>query len=286
MFHKNIVYTFMLFACNSSSPETSPKHEPVITTSQHPQKILQENTEKKTSTKSIVKTENSKGFPTHGIVITKILSQEECEQKFPSCSSFEPGNFFPSFQSEILDILEERQQLMKGKTWNEGCPIGFEDLAVVRLLHWNETGGVQWGEIVVAKEEAVNMVDIFQYLYDKKFPMTSVKPMYHFDGNDDLSMKANNTSAFNCRKVKNSNRFSEHSYGKAIDVNPLWNPWVSKKGRVDPPSATDFVDRNLDKKGLLKTDDDVVRQFQKYGWKWGGYWNSSKDYQHFSVSGR
>ena len=239
--------------------------------------------------------EKAPDFPKHGVVMSSNtkLSKEECIQKFPSCIavpmtvSKESSEYFvPSFQSENVDISVERQKKMLGTTYREGCPVGLDELKLVRFFHWNEQGGIQWGEIVVAREEAKNMEDIFRTLYDMQFPFTSAKPMFHFDGNDDRSMEANNTSAFNCRKVKNTSRYSEHSYGKAIDVNPLWNPWVSTKGRVDPPSGKPFVDRNLDKKGLIKAQDDVVQLFEQKGWKWGGYWRTSKDYQHFSVSGR
>lgn len=236
--------------------------------------------------KNIVKVPD---FPKYGTLLftqTK-LSQQECLQKFPSCSAVKNTSYFtPRFQSEILDISVERQQQMLSKTFREGCPVGFDALALVRFLHWNEQFGVQWGEVVVAREEAQNMEEVFGSLYEIQFPLTSAKPMFHFDGNDDLSMEANNTSAFNCRKVKNSKRYSEHSYGKAIDINPLWNPWVSKSGRVDPPSGKPFVDRNLEIKGLIKARDEVVQLFESKGWKWGGYWRNSKDYQHFSVSGR
>ena len=106
-----------------------------------------------------------------------------------------------------------------------------------------------------------------------------------FDGSDDASMNANNTSGFNCRRIKNTTKWSNHSYGKAIDVNPLWNPWV--RGEVvDPPAGKEFVDRNLGKPGIIKAGDFVVEAFAKEGWIWGGYWKNTKDYQHFSSNGR
>ena len=253
-------------------------------------KELEEKKEKVgTSSEVIPHIVKAPDFPKNGMLLSPQikLSQQECTQKFPSCSVVQDTSYFaPTFQSEILDLSVERQQQMLGKTFREGCPVGFDALALVRFLHWNEQLGVQWGEVVVAHEEAKNMEEIFRSLYEIQFPITSAKPMFHFDGNDDLSMEANNTSVFNCRKVKNSKRYSEHSYGKAIDINPLWNPWVSKSGRVDPPSGKPFVDRNLEIKGLIKAQDEVVRLFESKGWKWGGYWRNSKDYQHFSVSGR
>jgi hypothetical protein len=107
-----------------------------------------------------------------------------------------------------------------------------------------------------------------------------------YDGNDNRSMVANNTSAFNCREVAGRpGVLSEHSLGGAIDINPLINPWVHY-GAVDPPEAAKYADRNAKWKGAIYPDDEVVRAFAAFGWGWGGAWPDSHDYQHFSASGR
>nr|WP_231127486.1 M15 family metallopeptidase [Motilibacter aurantiacus] len=98
-------------------------------------------------------------------------------------------------------------------------------------------------------------------------------------------MAANNTSAYNCRKVAGTGRWSEHSYGRAVDVNPVQNPYV--KGRVVQPAAgRAYVDRSRDAAGLLRAGEPAVEAFTARGWGWGGSWRSSKDYQHFSSTGR
>ncbi|MBT8207858.1 MAG: M15 family metallopeptidase, partial [Acidimicrobiia bacterium] len=107
-----------------------------------------------------------------------------------------------------------------------------------------------------------------------------------YGNDDDRSMEANNTSAFNCRTVGGSSEWSEHAYGRAIDINPMINPFVTTSGSVFPPSGTQFVDRALDTPGLIAADGTVVRAFASIGWEWGGNWNGSKDYQHFSETGR
>ena len=110
--------------------------------------------------KNIVKVPD---FPNSGTLLSlKQISQQECLQKFPSCSAVKNTSYFaPRFQSEIFDLSVERQQQMLSKTFREGCPVGFDALALVRFLHWNEQFGVQWGEVVVAREEAQNMEEIF-----------------------------------------------------------------------------------------------------------------------------
>ena len=225
-------------------------------------------------------------MPMSGMVLQRELSQQECLQQFHECESNLSGQvFFPKFTHQIDPISDELRIKMTDRTWRKGCPVAISELALVRILHWNEKQEIQWGEIIVFAEQAANLVAVFAALYRHQFPMTSVKPMYLYEGSDDASMADNNTSAFNCRKVKNSARFSEHSYGQAVDINPRWNPWV-KGSRVDPPTGKPYVDRSQNLPGMIKPDDLVVRSFREIGWKWGGTWRRVKDYQHFSVSGK
>jgi hypothetical protein len=100
-------------------------------------------------------------------------------------------------------------------------------------------------------------------------------------------MAANNTSAFNCRSVYGRpGVWSQHSYGWAIDINPVQNPFVRSGGSVVPPAGRAYVDRSKKSPGMIHRGDVVVRAFARVGWEWGGYWMSSKDYQHFSATGR
>ena len=106
-----------------------------------------------------------------------------------------------------------------------------------------------------------------------------------YGGSDDASMAADNTSAFNCRTIKGTTTWSEHSTGTAIDINPVENPWV-RGAMVDPPEGVEFLDREHRRPGMLYADSAVVRHLVEAGWGWGGTWGSRKDYQHLSLSGR
>lgn len=99
-------------------------------------------------------------------------------------------------------------------------------------------------------------------------------------------MRANNTSGFNCRYVTGTTRWSEHAFGRAIDVNPLVNPYVRSSGAVDPPEGAPYADRRRTDTGMIHGGDAVVQAFAAQGWRWGGYWSHGKDYQHFSTTGR
>ena len=89
-------------------------------------------------------------------------------------------------------------------------------------------------------------------------------------------MLSNNTSGFNYRTVTGGKKLSKHSYGFAIDINPVQNPYF--KGKVVLPEGAIY---NPSKPGTLTSDCVVVKTFIRLGWDWGGNWKSLKDYQHF-----
>lgn len=76
-----------------------------------------------------------------------------------------------------------------------------------------------------------------------------------------------------------------HAYGEAIDVNTIENPYV-QGSRVLPPSGRRYLDRSNSRPGMAVEGGVLVRAFDAVGWHWGGRWTSSKDYQHFSTTGR
>ncbi|MDP9494400.1 MAG: M15 family metallopeptidase [Actinomycetota bacterium] len=170
-------------------------------------------------------------------------------------------------------------------SWREGCPLAIEGLSAVDVSFWSYNGLVNTGRLIVATDLAEDMVAIMQDLYEARFPIERMAPVDAFGGDDDRSMAANNTSAFNCRQVTGGSAWSEHSYGRAIDINPLVNPYV-RGSTVLPPEGAAYADRERDAPGMIHAGDVVVDVFAARGWEWGGYWTSSKDYQHFSTTGR
>jgi hypothetical protein len=170
-------------------------------------------------------------------------------------------------------------------SWQEGCPVDVAALRSVDVSHFGYDGQVHTGRLIVAAEVAEDMVDIMSQLFVAAFPIERMEPVDVYEGDDDLSMAANNTSAFNCRPVTGGESWSEHSYGTAIDVNPLVNPYVIG-GTVLPPAGAAYADRSLEEPGMIHDGDVVVDAFASHGWIWGGTWSSPKDYQHFSTSGR
>jgi len=108
----------------------------------------------------------------------------------------------------------------------------------------------------------------------------------HYGADDDRSMTADNMSAFNCRlRAGSSTEWSQHAYGRAVDVNPVENPFITPT-HVSPPAGQAFVDRTQDLPGMIHLHDAVWWAFHSIGWEWGGEWQGTIDYQHFSANGR
>jgi hypothetical protein len=153
-------------------------------------------------------------------------------------------------------------------------------LLSVKVSYINMNGESEMGELVVNEEIAAEVVDIFREIYQCRFPINKMIPIDFYNCNDDKSMEDNNTSCFNYRLVSGSRKLSDHSFGKAIDINPLFNPFVKRK-KVSPENGKMYIDRNLQEEGMIQKNDCVVNAFKSRGWHWGGDWKHSKDYQHF-----
>ncbi|ADG86846.1 M15 family metallopeptidase [Thermobispora bispora] len=171
-------------------------------------------------------------------------------------------------------------------SWRPGCPVRPGELRKITMTHWGFDGKVHTGELVVHESVAEDVVSVFRTLFGYRFPIRRMEPIDVYKGSDYDSIEADNTSAFNCRPATGSTRWSEHAYGRAIDLNPRENPYVYADGSNAHRNADAYVKRPLHKPGVINAGDRVVRAFESIGWGWGGYWSGAKDYQHFSKSGR
>src|SRR5829696_8756197 len=167
-------------------------------------------------------------------------------------------------------------------SYRAGCPVGPTALRTVVVSHWGFDGKPRTGRIVVSRRTAPAVVRVFRALWEARFPIRRLQPMSAYRGSDDASMAADNTSGFNCRFVGGTSRWSMHSYGEAIDVNPVENPYI-RGATVSPPAGRAFLDRSRSRRGMAVREGVLVRAFAAAGWKWGA---SFGDYQHFSTTGR
>lgn len=171
-----------------------------------------------------------------------------------------------------------------GASWHPGCPVPPRDLRAVTLRYWGFDKTTHRGTLVVRAYAVPNVVKAFRALYAAHYSIRKMVPMSAYRGDDDASMAANNTSAFNCRAATGSTSWSQHAYGRAVDLDPVQNPYV-KDGHVSPPAGAKYLDRSWWRPGMVVPGRAALRAFTAIGWGWGGNWHSLKDYQHFSATG-
>lgn len=187
------------------------------------------------------------------------------------------------YYEKIKDNIKTR---INGKSYGEDCTVPYIDLRYVRVLHYGFDNEIHIGELIVNKSIAADIVDIFKELYIAKYPIEQILLVDEFDADDDASMAANNTSSFNFRFIAGSTSLSKHALGLAIDINPLYNPYVqsTEEGTsVSPKEGIAYADRSLDCSYYITKKDLCYQAFIKRGFTWGGSWRN-KDYQHFQKT--
>jgi hypothetical protein len=169
-----------------------------------------------------------------------------------------------------------------GPSWHSGCPIEPRELRRVEVTFLGFDGQTHRGDLIVHEDLAAEVAAIFEQLLHLRYPIDKIRTADIYAGADDeLSMEDNNTSAFNCRDLLGTGRWSQHAYGRAVDLNPLLNPEINRTGAFQPKNAAPYLDRTRTDPGVLHAGDPVVRLFTDRGWSWGGDWRTPKDYQHF-----
>ncbi len=186
-------------------------------------------------------------------------------------------------------IPEDIKASMQGKSMKTNPNISFDNLRYLTIPHYDFNYNVTTGHLVVAKELANEVLDIFAELYDVKYPIERMELIDKYNADDFTSIEYNNTSAFNYRVVSTgTGKLSNHAFGRAIDINPQQNPYVYSNGTGAHENAREFWKRDVskwtnqvDRAACIANNTDIYRIFKKYGWTWGGDWSPSKDYQHF-----
>ncbi len=156
--------------------------------------------------------------------------------------------------------------------------IGNLDLVGIQYIGFDDK--IHKGQLVLHKDLAEEAKSIFNELFNIRFPIQKVIPIVQYDWSDHDSIRDNNTSAFNYRTLFDADKLSNHSYGRAIDINPRINPCITKEGKVRPTGPS----YNPQAKGAISDGDEVVSVFLEAGWEWGGHWKQEEDivdYQHF-----
>lgn len=189
----------------------------------------------------------------------------------------------------VHELPDSIFRLMQGKSYKANCGIPRADLRYVRCLHRTAEGKAVVGELVVNKRIAQTVADIFLQLFENGYPIERMRLVDYWDAVDERAMRANNTSAFNFRYISHTRKISKHGLGLAIDINPLYNPYYKKlpggKSVCEPSTATRYLDRSRRFPYKIVRGDLCHRLFTQHGFRWGGSWKNSKDYQHFEWAG-
>ena len=152
------------------------------------------------------------------------------------------------------------------------------------MPYYDWAGVPRLGDIVLRTSAADDMQRVFSKAFKARFPIRKMLLVDVYKGSDITSMAADNTSAFNCRKVTgNPYRLSQHSYGHAIDINTVENPYVTAS-RVYPAGSETYLNRRNVRKGMIVSSGVLAKAMRTEGWPWGARW-SHPDYQHFSANG-
>lgn len=192
-----------------------------------------------------------------------------------------PQNPQPSAKPERPALVQPVDAAALGASWRPGCPAPPADLRRITLSYLGFDGRSHRGELVVHRDVVRDVIEIFADLYSARFPIAKMRTVDNYPrAEDELSMQDNNTSGFNCRPLP-SGSWSLHAFGRAVDINPLVNPYISASGDLQPATARAYLDRIRNDQGMIRDGDVVVRAFARRGWRWGGHWHDPIDYQHF-----
>ena len=205
-------------------------------------------------------------------------------------AQIDKNNLSQYFTAVLIEEGDSVYKRINGKSYQKNNDIKLSDLRYLKMLHRNFNNDIQVGEMIVNKSVANEVLGIFKQLFSDGYQIYSMYLIDNFweknAGTADWnSIEANNTSCFCYRAATGGSKLSKHALGRAIDINPMQNPYVTYKDgkpQYSHSNAADYVSNRSSKKAhVITTSDKAYKLFTKKGWSWGGNWSSPKDYQHF-----
>jgi len=171
-------------------------------------------------------------------------------------------------------------QQITGVSFHQNSHFDYCHLAYLTITHVDFYGYSRHGHIIVAASIADEVLDIFQEIYEYRFPIAGMRLIDYYYALDDYSMAANNSVGFNFRYIAGTTTLSRHAWGMAIDINPIQNPFI-RGDVILPVAGRYYLDRSDIRPGMIIPGDVVYRAFTSRGWIWGGHWRVPIDYHHF-----
>ena len=212
-------------------------------------------------------------------------NNQDYNERVDNTDKTEKENMEGFYISKITDDIFAR---ISGKSYPENCTVPKDELRYVHIRHYGFEGEVRDGELIVNAAIAKDVLEIFEELYAVKYQIEKVRLIDEYGADDVRSMEDNNSSCFNYRTIAESSTLSNHAYGRAIDINPFYNPYVYTRSDgslfLQPQGSEKYVDRTVDAACIIRNGDVCYNIFKKHGFSWGGDWNTKKDYQHFEKT--
>jgi D-alanyl-D-alanine carboxypeptidase len=215
-----------------------------------------------------------------GYGVVRSTPEALVDRRLPTVDRLDPP-VSDTFESTINPVPPE---VLARSTWNSTCPVRAEQLRYLTMSFHGFDGRVHTGEMMVNADVAQAVVGIFQQLFATGFPIEEMRVTAAPELDLPPTGDGNNTSAFVCRQIRGQIRWSAHSYGLAIDLNPFHNPYVLGD-LVMPELASTYLDREWQRPGMVLRGDPAVAAFEAAGWTWGGRWSAPVGFMHFSAGG-
>lgn len=216
------------------------------------------------------------------IICILSLKEKDMEKEEKEIHAEQSGVSLSVFKADVID--ETVRNRIAGKSFPADALITEDQLRYLTVSYYGFDGVVHQGELLVNEVIAADVLNIFRELLEVKYPIESIRLIDDYDAADEKSMEANNTSSFNYRVIAGTDKLSSHAQGLAVDINPLYNPYV-KEGAdgliCEPAVAVLYADRSKEFPYKIEEGDICCSIFKKYGFTWGGDWKNVKDYQHF-----
>lgn len=299
----SVVLALSLMACNQKVadeeivPSQSASEEPIAIGGSQPDRSVPERDEADSSKPSETQESETQVEETQDSEAQTEETQESEEQTEEAQESEEqteetqdeqdlqPSRPESDFYATALD--DSIKARITGISYPGGSmQISYDDLVYVHVLYKDFNNQTQQGELICNKKIGDALVDIFSKLYAANYQIDKIRLIDEYGGDDDASCADDNTSCFNYRPVTGGKKLSKHAYGLAIDINPFYNPYVTfKNGQpsVLLDATIPYIDRSADFSHKIDENDLCYKLFTQHGFKWGGAWNSVKDYQHFEI---
>ena len=194
------------------------------------------------------------------------------------------GFTFEPVPDKIWNNMQGKSYPDKETVLNNKKVISRNELFYLNVLYFSFECELKAGEIICNRKIAKDLCKIFKKLYDRRYMIEKIRLIDNYNADDEKSMSDNNSSCFCYRNIAHTDTISQHSYGLAIDINPLYNPYIAK-GRIMPASAEPYADRSRSFEHKIDKHDYCYKVFRSFGFEWGGNWENEKDYQHFYKKG-